>query len=244
MLSKEKIIELVNRTGVSRKETILLILSFNQNIPKQTREITSLGKGFGVRSIEKWNISQILIDIKDFAIKLPEGWILSSSGVQYLSDLPSINFKRKAVKIVASDLKNLISSLRNKDTQTFLHEALICFETGCYRACIVLSWVGAIHLLYNHVYVNALKDFNNEGTKRDIKWKLVKTIDDFGRTKEKDFLEMIGSIGIIGKNVKKELEICLDLRNGCGHPNSLILGENRTASHLESLILNVYTKFQ
>ena len=45
---------------------------------------------------------------------------------------------------------------------------------------------------------------------------------------------------MIGKNVKDELESCLKLRNACGHPNSLKIGEHRVASHIESLILNVY----
>jgi len=43
--------------------------------------------------------------------------------------------------------------------------------------------------------------------------------------------------------VRQELEGCLKLRNGCGHPNSLKLGENKVAAHLETLILNVFAKF-
>jgi len=43
--------------------------------------------------------------------------------------------------------------------------------------------------------------------------------------------------------VKAELKQCLDRRNGCGHPNSLKIGPNTVAHHLEILLLNVFNKF-
>jgi hypothetical protein len=60
---------------------------------------------------------------------------------------------------------------------------------------------------------------------------------------EFDFLNVIESLSIIGKNVKQELEVCLKLRNGCGHPNSLKIGENKVAAHLETIIQNVFVRF-
>ena len=48
---------------------------------------------------------------------------------------------------------------------------------------------------------------------------------------------------MIGKNVKTELVSALNLRNGCGHPNSLMVGSNTVASHIELLLLNVFKKF-
>jgi hypothetical protein len=61
--------------------------------------------------------------------------------------------------------------------------------------------------------------------------------------KEYDFLQILESISVIGKNVKTELEACLRLRNACGHPNSLRLAEHRVNSHIETLVLNVYARF-
>ena len=61
--------------------------------------------------------------------------------------------------------------------------------------------------------------------------------------KEYDFLQVLAALSIIGKNVKDELEQCLKLRNSCGHPNSLKIGEHKVASHIEILILNVYSKY-
>ena len=47
----------------------------------------------------------------------------------------------------------------------------------------------------------------------------------------------------IGKNVKLQLINSLDFRNGCGHPNSLKIGPNMVASHIELLVKNVYLPF-
>jgi hypothetical protein len=61
--------------------------------------------------------------------------------------------------------------------------------------------------------------------------------------KEAEFLDVLVALSILGKNVKQELENCLKLRNGCGHPNSLRIGEARVSAHIEILILNVFSRF-
>jgi hypothetical protein len=48
---------------------------------------------------------------------------------------------------------------------------------------------------------------------------------------------------LFGKSTKTELEQRLQLRNGCGHPNSMAIGENVAASHIEVLVMNVFNKF-
>ena len=112
-----------------------------------------------------------------------------------------------------------------------------------YRASVVLSWVGAVSLLYDYVISNKLKEFNDEALKRDPKWKIANTQEDLSRLKEYEFLQILVSISALGKSVKDELENCLKLRNGCGHPNSLRIGESRVAAHIETLMLNVFAKY-
>jgi hypothetical protein len=127
-----------------------------------------------------------------------------------------------------------------------LEEAITCFESALYRACVVLSWIGALGLLYNHVITKYIVSFNAEALRRDPKWRAAQTPDDLARMKEGDFLDIIAMppLSIIGKNVKEELKNnCLQLRNACGHPNSLVIGENKVAAHLEILILNVFSRF-
>ena len=111
------------------------------------------------------------------------------------------------------------------------------------RSAVVLSWVGAISLLYDHVVANNLSDFNTEAHRRNPKWKAAKNKDDLTRMKEHEFLQVLPAISVLGKSVKDELEGCLKFRNGCGHPNGLSIGESRVTGHIESLILNVYSKF-
>jgi len=43
--------------------------------------------------------------------------------------------------------------------------------------------------------------------------------------KESDFLDRLQAISVIGKSVKQELAKRLELRNSCGHPNTLTIGE-------------------
>jgi hypothetical protein len=98
-------------------------------------------------------------------------------------------------------------------------------------------------LLHQQVILKHLAPFNTEAAKRDAKWKPAKSVDDLGRVNEATFLEIAQAVGLIGKNVRQELDACLKLRNGCGHPNSLKVGPNKVAAHIETLALNVYAVF-
>lgn len=60
---------------------------------------------------------------------------------------------------------------------------------------------------------------------------------------ESDFLDRLEGLSIIGKNTKAQLKAALDLRNGCGHPNSLQVGVNKSAAHIETLLQNVFKRF-
>jgi hypothetical protein len=113
-------------------------------------------------------------------------------------------------------------------------------RVSCCRGAVV---VGAVSLLYAHVVANELAAFNTEAKKRNAKWKTAKTRDDLTLMGEHDFLQILQAISVIGKNVKQELEHRLNLRNGCGHPNSLVVAESMVSAHLEALTLNVFAKF-
>ena len=137
----------------------------------------------------------------------------------------------------------MLPKLKNEDARAFLTEAIVCAEQSLFRAAVVLSWVGAVALLHEEIARTRLVDFNGEASKRDNKWKPAKTTDDLGRIKESALLDILQALGVVGANVKQELEACLRLRNGCGHPNSLKVGPNKVAAHLETLALNVYAVF-
>ncbi len=99
-------------------------------------------------------------------------------------------------------------------------------------------------VLHKLVFNKHLDAFNVEAERVfGKKWKTAVTTDDFGRMSEGDFLDRIAALSIIGKNVKTQLKGCLDLRNGCGHPNTLLVSANKSAAHIETLLQNVFEKY-
>ena len=176
------------------------------------------------------------------AIRVPSGWELSDSGKQHLKAL-GVGKVSTAAAQVATDLRTLLEKVEDDDTRAFVEEAVQCYELGFYRSAVVMSWLAAVHVLKCEVHQNHLAAFNTEARRVDAKWKMAKTTDDIGEMNEAAFLDRIKAISVIGKNVKIELKKCLDLRNGCGHPNSLIIGTNAAANHLEILLQNVFHRF-
>lgn len=242
MLDLSALKELLHQKDFSNTDKLLLCLAFDINRPKSVSEIKEIAKKSGLRKVKDWNISSYLSKTKGKAIRVEDGWELASDGKKRVSQLSGSAISSPAPKIAAS-LRTHLATIKNPDTVSFLDEAIRCFESKMYRAAVVMSWVGAASLLYDHVINHKLSDFNNEARKRDPKWKDAKKKDDLSRIKEFNFLQIICSISVFGKSVKDELETCLKLRNGCGHPNSLKIGENRVSSHIETLILNVFSKY-
>ena len=106
-----------------------------------------------------------------------------------------------------------------------------------------MSWLAAVAVLHQLVIPTNLRAFNTELNRRNAKAKRVATVNDLGKLREGEFLDLLEAIGVIGKNVKTELKVCLDRRNSCGHPNSFKVGENTVTSHIEVLLLNVFQPF-
>lgn len=242
MLENDSLRELLAQKHLSRKEKVLLCAASENTEPKSTQQIRDLAIANGLREAKKWNISQLLTDSKPEIIRTNAGWELTESGRSKVIALSS-NALPSVKRLVISSLRKQLPNISNDDCRAFVSEAISAFEANLFRSSVVLSWVGAIAVLYDTVLVNHLTSFNTEAVKRDSKWRPAKTADDLARMKEHDFLQVICAISIIGKSVKDELEVCLKLRNGCGHPNSLSIGEHRTSAHLETLIQNVFSKF-
>jgi hypothetical protein len=246
LLSETELIEALHRERLSRLNALLVILCVEPDKPKEVNEIKHLGRGAGLTEIFGWNVSDVLGRAKKLAIRLPAGWAITSAGRDHVISLGSIPAKKSAkILHVASSLRHATKRITHADTIAFLDEAITAFESGLNRAAVVLSWVGAMSVLQEEVFAKHLSSFNTEARRKYSDWKHAKTKDDLSRIKETDFLDIIGSppVSILGKSVKEELKNCLRLRNGCGHPNSLSIGDNRVAAHIEVLILNVFAKF-
>lgn len=207
----------------------------------QPLEIVALAAQNGRAEAKKWNISSILLNAKSLVLRYNDGWSLSPDGSAFVAGLISGG---TSTKISAATLRKELARIKNPDTQAFLDEAIKCLENDLKRAAVVLSWVGAVSVLYDHVVAHELVAFNTEASRRDSKWKTATNKDDLSRMKESDFLDILAAISVLGKNTKEHLKnTCLNLRNSSGHPNSFLFGKHTVEAHLETLILNVFRRF-
>lgn len=242
-LSKEEFQANLSNPQLSRLDKLLLILFWNTEEPKSLATIREIGSTNGLKECLKWNISDTLSRAKGKAILIKGKWVLTISGRTHLVSKKYLREEKKHLVNDVKDLRNHISGITNPQTRSFIDEAINCLEADQKRAAVVFSWIGAIAILYDEVLKNHLSAFNSEALRKDSKWKTAKNSDDLAKMKEFDFLNILEAISVIGKNVKQELQQCLQLRNGCGHPNSLRIGIRRVAAHIEILILNVFSKF-
>jgi hypothetical protein len=228
----------LHQKGLSRAQKVLICLGVAPGGPRSIADLKKLAAKGGLPEAKKWNLSALLAGQKGFAVRTDAGWELNAAGraevQRVLSDA--------AASVTASKLRSLLPTIGSGDTRAFVEEAVHCVEHGLYRAGVVLSWLGALALLYDEVVASHLAAFNAEAARRDPRWRSAKTSDDLARMKEHDFLQVLEAISVIGKSVKAELEACLKLRNGCGHPNSLKLAEHRVNSHVETLVMNVFSR--
>ncbi|MEQ9408199.1 MAG: hypothetical protein RIK87_10760 [Fuerstiella sp.] len=246
MLKEESLRDLITTDEIGNLDKVLLCLSVQHDDPKQVKEVSALAFNNGFRRIKKLNVSDLLRRSKGLAVRVDTGWTLSSEGIKHVQQIagPLMN---SPIPKVASSLRTLLPNIARQQTADFVEEAISCFETRQYRAAIVLSWVGAVAVLYDHVVNNHLAQFNADATTRfaasRFPWVPAKNADGLSRMKEADFLIVLEKTNVIGKNVKQQLENALKLRNSCGHPNSYKLGEHKVSAHIEDLILNVYARF-
>lgn len=242
MFDAETLKELLARSDLTAKQKLVLCLAADPVAPRSVSKIRELAVSIGLREIRNWNISDHLGKSKPFVVRTSGGWELTDSGKKQALELAG-PLLPPVTPLVVSSLRKQLPTIGSPACQAFVEESIKAFEAKLYRSAIVLSWVGAVAVLYDHIVAKSLAIFNTEATRRDSKWKVATTADDLARMKEHEFLQVLSATSVLGKSVKDELEVCLKLRNGCGHPNSLIVGEHKASAHLETLIQNVFSKF-
>lgn len=250
MLSSDALDDLLHDKALTVGDKLLVILAVDADRPKKTVEIRNLGKAAGWREIEKRNLSRDLPRYcNGLAIKKPEGWKLNKQGRDRVC-VVAPDAVKGTVNKVSIDLRKHFANISNPDVQGFLKEAIECLEHRLFRAAVVLAWVGGVAVLHDHIVANHLAAFNaaakaryeKAGGRRTIK--TMTTAENIGeQLKETELLQVLHDMSVIDKSVKTKLGHALDLRNSCGHPTSLKIGEHTVAAHIETLILNVFAKF-
>ena len=226
---------------ISRLDKLLLILATFDR-PCSISNLRSKALESGLRISKSWNLSSILTRSNGLAIRTPNGWEITNAGYKHLENKDFIE-ESPITLPRATELRKELSNVATEDTRKFVEEAIRCYELKLYRSAIVMSWISAVDVLHKYVHDHHLHVFNVAAKQRYSKWRPAKTPEDISLMREADFLDCLVALRIIGRNTKAELKRRLELRNSCSHPNSLKIGANVVAHHVEILLLNVFKPF-
>lgn len=240
MLSEGDLKQWLHKDFRQLDKLLLILTTFDK--PTKLDGIRERAVRAGLKITKGWNPSATLGRSKGLAIRVPEGWEITDAGISHLRNLGVSNLSSAAIQ-VASDLRAHLEKIQNETTRAFVEEAIRCHEGQLCRSAIVMSWLAAVDVLHRTVVAKHLLAFNKSAKAVDGRWKDALNEDGLGRMNEEKFLERCAAIGVLGKNQKDELLKGLKLRNGCGHPNSLKVGPNAVANHIEILLLNVFEPF-
>ncbi len=244
MIKIEEAKKIVHGPTLVNRDKLLVLLAIDPVEPLPIEEIKLRCRGVGLPQLAKKNLSDILGKSNGSAARTSAGWELQQSGIERVRELAQSVHVNLVVTHSSQSLRGHAEPIADQLTQSFVLEAIECFEAHQYRAAVVFSWAGAVALLHKHVFSSKLDAFNKEAERRKQHWRTAKQQDDLGRMNEHEFLDVCEAIGVFGKNVKQILQNeCLMLRNTCGHPNFAVIAENSVAAHIEKLIKNVFTRF-
>jgi hypothetical protein len=164
---------------------------------------------------------------------------LSADGLEQVENLlREIGGLRTALEA----LQNLTGIIAPEADHRFLPEVRQCVEVGSRRAIVVMMWLLTVDHLERYVMAHALPGFNAAMALRSEYTRTgpIRRKDDFGELrKEQHFVEILGSSGIITRDVKRLLEEKLGFRNSCAHPNALLVSDAKVVSFVEDLVFNV-----
>jgi hypothetical protein len=152
--------------GIDRKHAVLLTLAATPHhlMPKDIRALASKN---GFQRIKKWNVSQLLADLKGCVARYEDGWAINDHGKSLLSDLGL--YESTPTKNSQLKLREHLLKIADEQTRDFVSETVRALEYGLLRSAIVLSWIGAVSLLHGSVLANHLASFNLELAKRYTK---------------------------------------------------------------------------
>ena len=235
----QQLIDLLS-SDIKPTDALLAILgTFDE--PCSVSDVQSRAFDHGYRRALRLNVSGTLVRSPRYAVRTGRGWAITTLGREYLLRR-GLKTGVAAYRGPAESLRYALNNISHEQTRHFVEEAVGCHESGYHRSAVIMSWVGAVSMLQDHVVGHHLAQFNEVAQRKTRNWEAAKTSDDLGQIRESEFLDRLSDISVIGKDVKKELKVCLGRRNSCGHPNSLQVGEQESAYHLEMLINNVFSR--
>lgn len=152
--------------------------------------------------------------------------------------------------VLRKNLVELAQKIKDGIEKEFVEEAIRCFGTrpSSKRATIFLSWIAAIHHLQSFIWRKKkhLISFNKvlpiNSPKNSIK--SIEKIEDFYELSEKLFILKLKEAGVIDKNIYKQLKDQLDIRNTCGHPNTISISDPKVEVFVDDIIQNILLRYK
>jgi len=191
---------------------------------------------------EPKNIPDMFNKLKAKGIFLPNknGFVLNREEIKRLDQ----EFSQNKPKIqAAKSLRDLLPKIANTNENSFLSEAISCFEVGAYRSTIIMVWLLTLDHLFDYILKNKINEFNNALVKQNLKVKKISNKEDFSEMKEEKFIEICRSAGIVTNDIRKILDEKLGIRNSCAHPNNILVKEAKAINFVEDLIENVVLRY-
>lgn len=121
------------------------------------------------------------------------------------------------------DQEELLNSVYDKQIRDYFKEALDCYNTKAYKACVILSVIAGMDNLFKKIDMLST-EFNESQRSQFDRIRIQRNN---SKPFERDLINFCNEdgFGILSRYEIKELEYCFDLRNSFAHPSE----ENCTA---------------
>lgn len=143
-------------------------------------------------------------------------------------------------------LRKLLPNIKSFQEQSFLQEAIDCYEIGARRSAIVMTWLLTIDHLCKYVFEKKLSEFNSalaSNNDKRVRIAAIRAEDDFSEIPEGKLIELLRQAGIISNDVRKILETKLGIRNSAAHPAAITISEVKSTEFIIDLVENIITKY-
>lgn len=115
------------------------------------------------------------------------------------------------------DQEELLNSIYDKQIRDYFKEALDCYNTKAYKACVILAVIAGMDDLFKKIDMLSTEFNESQRSQFDR----IRNQRNNSKPFERDLISFCNedSFGILSRYEIKELEYCFDLRNSFAHPS-------------------------
>lgn len=171
-------------------------------------------------------------------VKTEKGYVLERSYREKLSS--AVGGRSSAIK-TAVDLRLHASRLAIGTSAAYLEEAIGCFESGFYRAAIVMTWCLGYDSFRGWLFLSHLTRINAQMSNWKKPYSIVR-IEDFDDLSERIVIDTADKAGLLTKLSHKVLVALLDQRNDYAHPSGRSVTEAVAEAFMQQVMDEVVAK--